>query len=99
SWPDAPSPQQTMLVSSRTAHACRPPALTDVASPSPPTSTGLAESAVVPSPSCPLSFLPQHATVPTSRTAQLKLEPASTSTRSLSGLYAGSSNLANPNAA
>src|SRR3712207_5367873 len=46
----------------------------------PVTSTGVDETDVVPLPSCPLSFTPQHLTPPGFSSAQVWLEPADTAT-------------------
>ena len=46
------------------AHECSPPAVTWVASDTPCTSTGVLLFVVVPSPSCPDSFLPQQSMWP-----------------------------------
>src|SRR3989442_2037055 len=53
--------------------------------PLPPTRTGVLELVVVPSPSCPSRFRPQHHTVPSPRSAQVCRYPPLTATAPVRG--------------
>jgi len=76
-WPTplpAPTaPQHFTEPSARSAQVCTPPwpAAIATALVMPPTRTGVVELVVVPSPSCPSRFRPQHCTVPSPRSAQV----------------------------
>src|SRR2546425_3249577 len=71
SWPKSllgpTAPQHFTVPFARSAQVCRMPALTATAPVIPPTRTGVDELVVVPSPSCPSRFRPQHCTVPSER--------------------------------
>jgi len=57
-------PQQRALPTLGSAHVWVPPALKEVVSEMPTTGTAFGESVVLPSPSCPAEFAPQHDTPP-----------------------------------
>src|SRR5256712_5709307 len=84
--PGPSAPQHFTEPSDRSAQVCKPPwpaamAMAPVSGdPLPPTRTGVLELVVVPSPSCPSRFRPQHHTVPTPRSAQKSRYPRATVT-------------------
>jgi hypothetical protein len=88
--PSAPLPQQNTAPEPFTAQACSvpsPSAVIPVRVPEPPTPTtwtGVAESVVVPLPSCPLLLRPQQYMAPESSTAQVKTPPSPASTATMS---------------
>src|SRR3989454_2259703 len=73
SWPKPlpTAPQHFTVPFARSAQVCRMPALTATAPVTPPTRTGVDELVVVPSPSCPSSFRPQHCAVPSPNSAHV----------------------------
>src|SRR5438874_2485621 len=83
-WPHSFTPQHCTVPFSRSAQLwCHHPAVTATAPVTPRTRTGVVELAVVPSPSWPNAFSPQHCTVPSPRSAQVCCHPALTSTASV----------------
>ena len=77
-WPCQLSPQHITVLPTMIAQVWYAPADIDIASPESPrvAETGLFLFLVVPSPSCPLLFPPQHFTVLSSRIAHVCDEPA-----------------------
>jgi hypothetical protein len=73
SWLSLLSPQQATVWSARRAHVNVVPVDIDCTFASEATDTGWLRLASVPSPSCPLSFKPQHLTVPSATTAHVWL--------------------------
>src|SRR2546426_6861799 len=73
SWPKPlpTAPQHFTVPFARSAQVCRMPALTATAPVTPPTRTGVDELVVVPSPSCPSAFRPQHCAVPSPNSAHV----------------------------
>src|SRR3989475_9405238 len=72
--PGPSAPQHFTEPSDRSAQVCKPPwpaAMATALLVIPPTRTGVLELVVVPSPSCPSKFRPQHHTVRSPRSAQL----------------------------
>src|SRR5437588_329975 len=77
SWPQPLSPQHLTPPALVTAQVCKPPtAMAETPLASPETSTGVERLVVVPSPTCPQAFQPQHLTPPVLVIAQLWEEPA-----------------------
>ena len=73
-WPDCPnslSPQQRRPSLTDTAHVWSPPAITALVGADRFTATGNAESPMVPLPSWPWSFFPQHHTLWSLSSAQV----------------------------
>src|SRR2546425_855728 len=91
SLPGPSAPQHFTEPSDRSAQVCKPPwpaamAMAPVSGdPLPPTRTGVLELVVVPSPSCPSRFRPQHHTVPSPRSAQVCRYPPLTVTAPVRG--------------
>src|SRR3989454_220205 len=75
SWPKSllgpTAPQHFTVPFARSAQVCRMPALTATAPVIPPTRTGVDELVVVPSPSWPSWFRPQHCAVPSPNSAHV----------------------------
>src|SRR2546430_175867 len=83
SWPKPlsapPAPQHFTELPDRSAQLCRHhPPVTAMAPVSSPTLTGVIELVVVPLPSCPSRFRPQHCTVPSPSSALVCCHPAVT---------------------
>ena len=76
SWPYALWPQHVMVPFWRSAQECKWPAVMDVASVMPSTSTGTEEPVFVLLPSWPYVLWPQHVVVPFWRSAQECASPA-----------------------
>src|SRR5262249_43581585 len=80
SWPVSFNPQHQTVPSLLRTQVCQPPAETSTTlAPSAVTWTGKGLSTLVPSPSWPKSFAPQHQSVPPSRRAHVRANPADTS--------------------
>jgi hypothetical protein len=71
--PNSLDPQQSIVPEASTAHGEAPsPLVTLIALVMPVTATGMSESVVVPSPSCPSPLYPQQCTVPVASSAQYR---------------------------